>query len=316
MKSYTQLSQDERYFISAQRARNISFSQIAQDLGRATSTVTREYKRNLRPSGWYAAFVAHSYATARRRKCRRGLHTPKRYRKIIIQLLRQEWSPEQISAYLQQREQYCISFQTIYRWIKKDRRRGGNLFTNLRIVPKRRRKRYRSKDSRGVLAGKRLISERPAYIGDRSAIGHWEGDTVMGKDKHQCILTMVERKTGMNRMAKLTNRTAKNANDALLKIISKEPDMFKSITFDNGTEFHSYKQIENAFPVTCYFANPHHPWERGSNENFNGLLRQYFPKGTSLSYVGNKRLEIISNRLNFRPRKRLEFKSPKEVYYD
>jgi IS30 family transposase len=316
MRPYTQLSQDERYFISSHRARNISFSQIARDLGRSTSTVTREHARNLRPSGWYAAFVAHSYANTRRRKCRSHSHTPKRYRKIIIKLLRQEWSPEQISAYLRQREQYCISFQTIYRWIKKDRRRGGNLFTNLRIVPKRRRKRYGSKDSRGVLAGKRLITERPAYIDDRSSIGHWEGDTVMGKDKHQCILTMVERKTGMSRMAKLSNRTAQNTNSALLKIISKETHMFKSITFDNGTEFHSYKEIEKAFPVTCYFANPHHPWERGSVENFNGLLRQYFPKGTSLSYVGNKRLGLVSNRLNSRPRKRHEFKSPKEVYYD
>jgi transposase, IS30 family len=316
MKTYTQLSQDERYFISSQRARHISFRQIARDLGRATSTVTREYKRNLRPSGWYAAFVAQSYTNGRRRRSRSGLRISRRYRKIIIQLLRQEWSPEQISDYLKHKEQYFVSFQTIYRWIKKDRRRGGSLFKNLRIVPKRRRKRYRSKDSRGVLAGKRLISERPAFINDRSSIGHWEGDTVMGTDKHQCILTLVERKTGMSRMAKLSNRTAQNTNNALLKIISTEPNMFKSITFDNGTEFHSYKEIEKAFPVTCYFANPHHPWERGSVENFNGLLRQYFPKGTSLSYVGNKRLELISNRINSRPRKRLKFVSPKEMYYE
>lgn len=315
MKTYTQLSQEERCFIASQHARNISFRQIARYLGRATSTVTREYKRNLRPTGWYIAFRAHSYATARRRRCRRGPHLPKNYREMIIQLLRQEWSPEQISDYLRQKEQCYISFQTIYRWIRKDRRRGGSLYKNLRIVPKRRRKRYRSKDFRGILAGKRLISERPAYINNRSLIGHWEGDTVMGMDKHQCILTLVERKTGMNRMFKLPNRTALNTNSALLRIISKEPHMFKSITFDNGTEFHSYKEIEKAFPVTCYFANPHHPWERGSVENFNGLLRQYFPKGTSLSYVGNKRLESISNRLNSRPRKRHQFKSPKEVYY-
>jgi transposase, IS30 family len=138
----------------------------------------------------------------------------------------------------------------------------------------------------------------------------------MGKDKHQCILTLVERKSGLNRMAKLSNRTAKNTNDALLKIISNEPHMFKSITFDNGTEFHSYKEIEKAYPLTCYFANPHHPLGRGSVENFNGLLRQYFPKGISLFYVYDKRLEIVSNRLNFRPRKRLNFKSTREVYYD
>jgi IS30 family transposase len=228
MKTYTQLSQEERCFIASQHARSISFSQIARYLGRATSTVTREYKRNLRPTGWYVAFVAHRYTSARRRRSRRGPHLPKNYIKMILRLLRQEWSPEQISDYLRQKEECNISFQTIYRWIKKDRRRGGIIFRNLRIVPKRRRKRYRSKDFRGILAGKRLISERPAYINNRSSIGHWECDTVMGKDKHQCLLTLVERKSGLNRIVKLKNRTAKNVTRALIEIIAAEPDKFKT----------------------------------------------------------------------------------------
>jgi IS30 family transposase len=160
-----------------------------------------------------------------------------------------------------------------------------------------------------------MISERPAYIDERLEFGHWEADTVMGKDKHQCFLTLVERKSGLNRIVKLKNRTAKNVTKALIELIAAEPDKFKTITFDNGTEFHSYKIIEELFGVVCYFANPHHPWERGCNENFNGLLRQYFPKKTSLSYIGKVRTQYVSEQLNSRPRKRLGFKTPKEVFY-
>jgi IS30 family transposase len=160
-----------------------------------------------------------------------------------------------------------------------------------------------------------MISDRPEAINARSEFGHWEADTVMGKDKHQCILTLVERKTGLARIAKLNNRTAKLVLRALARIISKEPHLFKTITFDNGTEFHSYKELERRFNVICYFANPHHPWERGSNENFNGLLRQYLPKGQPLDYIGEVKLDVICRRLNTRPRKRLGFISPQEVTY-
>jgi IS30 family transposase len=211
---------------------------------------------------------------------------------------------------------YSISFQTIYRVIRIDRRRGGFLFKDLRVVPKRRRKRYRSLDSRGVLRGKRLIDTRPLYINNRKEYGHWEADTVMGKDKHQCFLTLVERKSGYNRIAKLQNRTAKNVTKAMIEIIAKEPDLFKTITFDNGTEFHSYKVLEDMFGVVCYFANPHAPWERGCNENFNGLLRQYFPKRTPLNYIGDIKTQFVSEQLNNRPRKRLGYKTPQEVLYD
>lgn len=313
--NYTQLSQDERYYISSMRAKKVSFSQIGRDLGRATSTITREFIRNLRPSGYYAAFVAHSYATARRRRSRRGSHFPPECWQLIFSLLQEKWSPEQIADHLSANSLYSISFQSIYRVIRVDRRRGGFLFTNLRIMPKPRRKCYGSLDSRGVLRGKRPISERPSYINDKLEFGHWEADTVMGHDRHQCFLTLVERKSGFNRTVKLKNRTAKNVTRALITIISAEPNQFKSITFDNGTEFHSYKLIEDMFGVTCYFANPHAPWERGCNENFNGLLRQYFPKGVSLSYIGKAKTQFASEQLNNRPRKRLGFKTPKEVLY-
>lgn len=311
--TYSQLSQEERYFLSSHLARGESIPSIAKELGRAASTLYRELRRNLRPTGYYAAFVAHSYASARRRRERRGSQYPPECWDLVYELLELQWSPEQIAWYLEDHGLFSISFQTIYRWIRKDRRRGGALYQNLRIMPKRRRKRRGSDDSRGVLRGKRYISERPAQVNDRLEFGHWEADTVLGKDRHQCVLTLVERMTGLSRLAKLPNRTAAHATAAIAKIIRAEPDRFKTITFDNGTEFHSYKELEAAFPVTCYFANPHHPWERGSNENFNGLLRQYIPKGRSLSYIGERKLDAICERLNYRPRKRLSFRSPQEV---
>lgn len=312
--TYSQLSEEERYFLSSHLARGDSVPAIARELARAPSTLYRELARNLRSTGYYAASVAHSYATARRRRARRGSQYPEECWDLVWALLELQWSPEQIANYLARTGQYGISHQTIYRWIRKDRRAGGTLFRNLRIMPKRRRKRYGSSDSRGRLQGKRLISERPACVDARSEVGHWEIDTVMGKDRHECVLTMVERMTGEARLAKLPNRTANLVVKAMSRIIAAEPSMFRTLTFDNGTEFHSYKELENQFPVVCYFANPHHPWERGCNENFNGLLRQYLPKGHSLSYIGPRKIDNICRSLNTRPRKRLGFYSPQEVY--
>lgn len=219
--NYTQLSLSERYYISCMRAKNVTCNKIAQSLGRSTSTVSREIQRNLRQTGRCAAFVAHSYALARRRRSRRGSQYPPECWQYIYPLLQEKWSPEQIVNHMEKDGLYSMSFQTIYRVIRIDRRRGGFLFKNLRIVPKRRRKRYGSLDSRGVLRGKRLIDTRPKYINEREEYGHWGADTVMGKDKHQCILTLVERKSGYNRIAKLPNRTEKNVTKAMFEIIAK-----------------------------------------------------------------------------------------------
>ena len=313
MNTYSQLSLEERYLLSAWKARGYSILKIAEFLGRHHSTIYRELRRNLRPSGRYAAFVAHSYAKARNRKCHRGSHFSDKQWNRISDLISQKWSPEQVSNVLGQNGELSISVPTIYRHIKKDRRRGGSIFKSLRIYPKTRRKRYRSEDYRGKLKGKKPISERPQGAQDRSEFGHWEADTVMGGDKFECVLTLVERKTGLARIAKICHRTASATNAALRRLLGKEPHLFKSITFDNGTEFHSYKKIERKYSLPCFFAAPHHPWERGTNENFNGLLRQYLPKGHSMAYIGNKKLQEICEQINNRPRKRLGYKSPQEV---
>ena len=312
---YRQLSQEERYIITALLKTHVSLSDIARTLGRSKSTISRELRRNLRPSGHYAAFVAHSYATARRKRVRRGSSfTPEQWR-IVLHLIKLDYSPEQASDIISQFFGFSISHETIYLYLLYDKKKGGTIYKHLRNVPKRRRKRYNSYDSRGRLAGKRMIEDRPIEIDYRMDIGHWEGDTVIGKDRHHCIVTLVERKTGFVIIKKIRARTVEEVNKACSEAIQEHGDRFKTITFDNGTEFHGYKKLEEQFPVTCYFATPYHSWERGTNENTNGLIRQYIPKRSCMKRISQTTCDRISHKLNTRPRKRLGFKTPYEVYY-
>ena len=297
------------------RRQGLSARLIALRLDRHVSTIYREIKRNATThDGAYRAEKAHSYAHARRSRCRRKPQYSLQELAQVNRLLRLDWSPEQAAAIL--RRMGCrISFQTIYRHVRRDRAAQGDLWKHLRIVPKFARKRYRSQDSRGVLPGKRHISERPVGAHMRSRRGHWEGDTVMGSDLRHCVLTLVERKTGFVIIMKLKARSKDQARRALLRAIARHPQMFKTITFDNGTEFHDYKAVEHVHPVKCYFATPYHSWERGSNENMNGLIRQYLPKGSCMRHVTQAHCDRIAERLNTRPRKRYAFKTPNELFF-
>jgi len=168
---------------------------------------------------------------------------------------------------------------------------------------------------RGFKPGRRHISERSEEVEGRKRIGHWEGDTVIGADKHPCLFSLVERKTGFAVVKKLSSRSVAENNEAAMVAISEHRGHVKTITFDNGTEFHDYQVLEQVHPVKCYFATPYHSWERGSNENFNGLLRQYFPKGMCLSKVTQAECDEVARQLNMRPRKRLGFDTPHSGYY-
>ncbi len=227
-------------------------------------------------------------------------------------LLEAKWSPEQISAWLGTTRRLSISHETIYRHVWEDRWHGGSLHTHLRGAQKQRRKRYGTYDSRGRLAGKRPIEERPAGARNRSRVGHWEMDTVLGSGDQHCILTLVDRKTGYVRIGKLKARTVAEANRSATALMKRHP--VKSITADNGTEFHGYKEIERSTGTRVYFATPHHAWERGTSENTNGLIRQYLPKRKSMSKVTQRDCDWIAKQLNTRPRKRLGFKTPEECY--
>jgi len=233
----------------------------------------------------------------------------------VISLLRIEFSPEQISAELRKNNRFSISHETIYKYIIKDKKRGGCLYMHLRGKTKRHRKRCSINEYRGIMPHKRNISTRPAGAENRSRLGHWEGDTVIGAGRHHGLVTLTERKTGFAVIIKIKAKTSAEINRALRMAIRRHPKRFKTITFDNGSEFHGYEDIEARFPVTCYFANPYHSWERGSNENMNGLIRQYLPKKMSMENVTQEDCDRIADQLNSRPRKRYGFVSPKELFY-
>ena len=316
MRSYRQLTQEERYRITAHRMSGFSQAEIARLLDRHPSTIGRELRRNATShDAGYRAEKAHSYATARRRRCRRGARFSAEHMARVAALLRRRWSAEQISGTLKKTGELSISVETIYRRIRWDKKVGGSLWKHTRIMSKFGRKRYGRVDSRGVLPGKRHISERPVEVEERKRLGHWEGDTVMGSDMRHCVLTLVERTSGYAIVKKLKARTKNEVTRAATRAIRKHCRRFKTITFDNGTEFHDYRLLEERFPVKIYFATPYHSWERGSNENFNGLLRQYLPKGTCMSSVTQAQCDHIADDLNNRPRKRLGFNTPAKRYH-
>jgi IS30 family transposase len=233
----------------------------------------------------------------------------------VESLLREEWSPEQVAGTLREAGELSISHETIYRYVWADRARGGDLYKKLRCALKKRRKRYRSYDRRGRLTGKRPLSARPASVERRQSVGHWEIDTVMGVGNEHCVVTLVERATGYVLIGKLRARTMGDAARRTIQLIRRHPEKFRTITADNGTEFHSYKVVENATGVKFYFATPHHAWERGTNENTNGLIRQYLAKRKSMAHVTQHDCNRISRKLNTRPRKRYNYQTPEERFY-
>jgi transposase, IS30 family len=313
---YAQITHEERYAIAEMRRQHRSIRAIATALGRSPSTISREIRRNRsRHDGAYRPEKACERTNGRRSKSRRGWRFSEQDWVLVEHLITLDWSPEQVSGWLSLEGELSISHETIYMRIWRDKRVGGVLWRHLRQAAKKRRKRYRSHDSRGRLAGKRHISERPPHVEDRCEIGHWEIDTVKGDSQGaHSVVTMVERATGFTLIGKLARHTAAETTARVIELIERHAGRVLTITSDNGSEFHGYKDIEAATGVVFYFATPHHSWERGTNENTNGLIRQYLPKRTSMARVTQDLCDEIAERLNRRPRKRLGFKTPEACY--
>lgn len=313
---YHQLTLGERYRIARMKSMGDSVRAIARKLRRSASTISRELRRNADTSnGRYRVDKAHSYAVARRRRSRRGTQFEPGEVQLVHELMQHKWSPQQISGRLRKHGVLDVGTSTIYRWIKRDKARGGQLWLRTRRLSRRYRKGYRVHDSRGRLSGKRSIDERPLQVQQRLAFGHWEGDTVMGRDGRHCILTLVERKTLKVRIRKLPARQAVEVNKVLNQELGPKADLvIKSVTLDNGTEFHGYAELEQRHGMKFYFARPYHSWERGTNENTNGLIRQYLPKGSCFKDLTDKDCRRIEEALNSRPRKKLGFATPDEAY--
>lgn len=311
---YRQVTTEERYSISILRRQGLNQSEIGRELGRDKSTISRELRRNANAWGIYRPSKAVEKTNGRRSRSRKKPQFTEKEFVPVVKMLEEKWSPEQISGALRERGELMISHETIYRYIWENKWNGGDWYTHLRQSPKKRRKRYRSFDRRGVMTGKRPIDKRPLSAHNRSRIGHFEIDTLLGRGSKHCVLTMVDRKTGYLIMRKLRERTTAEVNNALRTVLRREKWAIKTITADNGTEFHQYKKIEKKTWVKFYFAKPYHSWERGSNENTNGLIRQYLPKNKSMAKVTQYDCNAIARSLNRRPRKRYEYKAPEEIY--
>lgn len=312
--SYRHLNDDERELIAHMKMNGMSKRAMARKLGRSPSTISRELARNRYPNdGSYKVVHAGSMARGRRRRARQGSRFERDQWQEVEALLRLDYSPEQISGWLARHGPFNISHETIYRYVWADKSAGGTLHQHLRGSRKQRRKGYGRKDSRGRLAGKAMIEERPPEAENRTETGHWEVDTVHGSRKGS-IATLVDRKTGYVLIGKLENRTAQTTNQRLRQLFAKHPGRFETITSDNGCEFHGYRELEDQCDVSFYFAHPYHSWERGTSENTNGLIRQYLPKGCCMDDLTQARCNAIAQKLNHRPRKRHGFQTPAELF--
>jgi IS30 family transposase len=309
-----QLTDGERYLLAAGKSRGWSLRRIARELGRSASTISREVKRNADPSdGRYRAEKAISYAKVRRKRSREGTQFEAGQVEQVHRLVRGKWSPEQVSRRLRKLGELSVGTATIYRWLARDKARGGQTWLQTRQLSHRYRKGYGVADRRGRMSGKRPLSERPQAAQDRSEVGHLEGDTVMGRDGRHCVLTLVDRKTRWTRIVKLRARQVSEVNKALIREVGAGRLTLKSLTLDNGTEFHGFKELEEKLGIQVHFAQPYHSWERGTNENTNGLIRQYLPKGTCFKGLTQRRCNEIERELNDRPRKVLGFSTPNEA---
>lgn len=310
---YKHLSESERTMLSRLRQQGMAIPAIASLLQRSPSTLYRELARNSCRDGRYRVEKAESRARGRSHLSGKNLRLTEDMMTYIHAHLQRYWSPEQIVQRARRDGIPMICHESLYRLIEEDRIAGGTWHRYLRCHRKQRRKRYRSYDRRGILTGKRMITERPAAVQSRQTIGHWEGDTMVGPGK-DCLLTLVERKTGFTIIGKLLDRTKDSVNAVAYQLLKSYRHVVKTITFDNGSEFHGYKELESSLQTTIYFALPHHSWERGTNENTNGLIRQFCPKRLTLRFLTQHTCHNIAKILNDRPRKRLAFRTPHEAF--
>ena len=311
MRTYNQLTQEQRYQIYALGKTKHLLSEIATVIGVHKSSVSRELKRNQGNRG-YRPQQAHELALGRRSKSVPRITAT--VWAVVVKLLNQDWSPEQISGRLKKEQGICISHEWIYQYILTDKRAGGDLYKHLRCQ-KKRRKRYGTYDRRGKLPNCRSIEERPAIVSTRKRLGDWEVDTIIGRKHKQAIVTLTERKSRFTFVSKVKRRTAQAVRKQVYRMLLPLKNKVHTLTSDHGKEFADHEQIAQMLELKFYFAHPYAAWERGTNENTNGLLRQYFPKKSDFQSVSNQDLEQAMTRLNFRPRKTLRFKTPFEVFY-
>lgn len=310
---YRQLTYEQRVELYALLKADHNQTQIAKIIGVSKSTVSREIKRNTGLKG-YRPKQANQQALDRRQHAEKHVRFTEEVKNLVNELLKQKWSPEQISGRLELLNIATVSHETIYQHVINDQNNGGDLYKNLRQGRKKRRKRIKSKDRRGQIPNRVSIDKRPVEVDNKERKGDWEVDTIIGQNHKGALVTAVERKFKFTCISHVRNKEAHVVAKALIDMLKPYKKFVHTITSDNGKEFAKHQKIAKALNAQFYFAHPYCAWERGLNENTNGLIRQYFPKKSNLTSVNKEQIIDVQNDLNNRPRKSLDFLTPAELF--
>jgi IS30 family transposase len=310
--NYKQLAREQRYQIYALMRAGHNQSQIAVVVGCHKSTISRELRRNRGLKG-YRPFQADELAYDRQCDAYRARIAWETWQDVE-RLLRQDWSPEQIAGRLKLENQPTVSHECIYLYVYAEKRRGGTLHQHLRSQ-KKQRKRYGGYIRRGQIPNRTSIDERPKIVASKGRYGDWEADTIVGARHKGGILSIVERKSKLTRLRKLATKASAEMKDNTIEMLAPLAAKVHTITVDNGKEFCDHELIAAGLQARIYFAHPYASWERGLNENTNGLIRQYFPKKYDFARFADKDLQQVEDLLNNRPRKTLGYRTPNEVFF-
>jgi IS30 family transposase len=280
-------------------------------LNRSKSTISREINRNSdNRNSTYRYELADKKYYKRQSNKEKHISFTTEITHLVASLIREDLSPEQVSSTLTKRGYPSVSHETIYLYIWEDKRKGGALYLHLRNKGKRYRKRGSSKDSRGILKNRISIDQRPKIVEKRTRFGDLEVDLIIGKNHNQAMVTINDRASGMVKIQKVTSKNADVVTLAIIGMLEDWSPYIHTITADNGKEFAGHEAVAEKLSIKYYFAHPYHSWERGSNENLNGLIRQYFPKGSDFTSITDEQVKQVEFKLNSRPRKRFKYETP------
>ena len=307
----THITQLQRYAIFCMLKQGYKQIEIAVAIGKDKTVVSKEIKRNSdKRNGVYKHELAQKKYAKRQKEKPKQKRFTKNIQQAIELLLRDDYSPEQVVGYLEKQDEKTVSIERIYQHIWQDKKNHGDLHTHLRRQGRRYRKRGASKDSRGVIRNRVSIDERPAIVEKRARFGDIEVDLIIGKNHNQAILTINDRASGMLKMKKIPSKQASVVTEAITTLLEDWKPYLHTITADNGKEFAGHQEVAESLSIHYFFAHPYHSWERGSNENLNGLIRQYFTKGSGFTNITEQRVKEVETKLNNRPRKRYKYQNP------
>ena len=305
------ITESQRYTIEVLLKKGVNKTEIANTIGKHKSSISREVKRNSDArNGIYRSPLAINKAKNRHKVKPKHKRLTPQIKEFVNKYIREEYSPEQIVGFAKDESILCVSHETIYLHIWNDKKNKGDLYLHLRRKGRKYRHRGASKDLRGIIKGRVKINHRPKIVALKKRFGDLEIDTVIGKNHQQAIVTINDRASGMLKMKKVKIKDAESVAKATIYLLTDWIPYLHTITSDNGKEFANHKLIANSLMIDFYFANPYHSWERGANENLNGLIRQYFPKKTDFTKITEQQIKEIETKLNNRPRKRHKYKTP------